>query len=78
MPLVMSKCIEYLQDNSLSVMGIFRRTPSQFTVQEVKKKFNLGISNIISCMIIMLFQSSSFPKKIVSYDSTFFLFRSRS
>ena len=47
-PLVMKKCVEYLTEDGLSVLGIFRRTPSQFLVQEVKKKFNSGLIEINS------------------------------
>lgn len=41
-PLVLRSCVEYLTDTSLSVLGIFRRTPSQFNVQTVKRSFNQG------------------------------------
>ena len=41
-PLVMRLCIEYMTNNALEVVGIFRRTPSHHNVQEVKKAFNQG------------------------------------
>ncbi|XP_003388212.1 PREDICTED: rho GTPase-activating protein 1-like isoform X2 [Amphimedon queenslandica] len=42
-PLVMSQCIEFMTNNALDVVGIFRRTPSHHNVQEVKKAFNQGV-----------------------------------
>ena len=41
-PLVVRQCIDYITQNALHVVGIFRRTPSQYNVQEVKKTFNEG------------------------------------
>ena len=41
-PLVMRTSIEYILECCMSTVGIFRRTPSQNTLQDIKKKFNLG------------------------------------
>ena len=38
----MSQCIQFMTNNALEVVGIFRRTPSHHNVQEVKKAYNQG------------------------------------
>ena len=35
-------CIEYLSEHAITVLGIFRRTPSQNNVQDVKRRLNAG------------------------------------
>ena len=41
-PHVMRVCVEYLEANGLETVGIFRRTPSNYTIQQIKAQLNQG------------------------------------
>lgn len=53
-PLVVRQSIDYITQNALRVVGIFRRTPSQYNVQEVKRTFNEGCCYLFYLSLIIL------------------------
>ena len=53
-PLVVRQSIDYITQNALCVVGIFRRTPSQYNVQEVKRTFNEGCCYLFYLSLIIL------------------------
>lgn len=53
-PLVVRQSIDYITQNALHVVGIFRRTPSQYNVQEVKRTFNEGCCYLFYLSLIIL------------------------
>lgn len=44
LPLVVKSCVEYLEKEGLTVMGIFRRAPNNVKVRVVKRQFDLGMN----------------------------------
>ena len=41
-PMVVRKCVEYLEKEGLEVTGIFHRAPNNVKVRAIKRQFDLG------------------------------------
>lgn len=42
LPLVIKSCVEFLEKEGVTVVGIFRRAPNNVKVRVVKRQFDLG------------------------------------
>lgn len=50
-PHVMRLCVEYLEANGLDTVGIFRRAPSNYTMQQIKLSLNTGAASLCVCIV---------------------------